>query len=147
MIKNVKFSYTVSAKAFPRRIAELLQQQITESNIYEDIENGIEHLKTEDYELFFAYLANAKAELEILSLSLGDAEDNVRGFLQADQPNQSNQTQPEQPTQQAQQNIADTAPQTAPVNNPEAQKNAFEQLKQLESLVNVMKELKGGQQP
>ena len=143
MIKNVKFSYTVSAKAFSRRIAELLQQQITESNIYEDIENGIEHLKTEDYELFFAYLANAKAELELISLSLNDAEENVRGFLQANQPSQA---QPEQPAQQVQQNTTDTAPQTAPVSSPEAQKNAFEQLKQLESLVNVMKELKGGQQ-
>jgi len=143
MIKNVKFSYTVSAKAFSRRIADLLQQQRAESGIYENIDNSVEYLKTEEYELFFAYLANARAELELLSLSLNDAEENVRGFLQANQPSQA---QTEQPTQQTQ-TVTENQPQAAPVASPEAQKNAFEQLKQLESLVNVMKELKGGQQP
>ena len=133
MDKNVKFAYTVSAKKFTNKIAELLEANIDDSSYHLHVEDAARELRNDNYELFFAYLANARSDLELLLLNLNDAEDNVRGFLDI------GQQEPEPPQKEA------VSTETkVEVMQPAA--DPFAQLQQLQSLVNTIKDLKPKEQ-
>jgi hypothetical protein len=129
MNKNVKFAYTVSTKNFTKKIAELLELSLDDSNHQYHIDSAIYELKNENYNMFFACLADARNDIELLLMNLNDVEDNVRGFLDVEQqkpePQPQTQTVSEQKTEVVQ-----------PTGDP------FAQLQQLQSLVNTIKDLK-----
>lgn len=129
MNKNVKFAYTVSTKKFTKKIADLLELSVDETNHYLNIENAVHELRNENYELFYAYLANARSDLELLLIAMNDAEDNIRGFLDIGQ-------QKLEPQQQTISEPKTEVVQSAPTVDP------FAQLQQLQSLVNTIKDLK-----
>ena len=129
MDKNVKFAYTVSAKKFTNKIAELLEANIDDSSYHLHVEDAARELRNDNYEMFFAHLANARSDLELLLLNLNDAEDNVRGFLDIGQ-------QKPEPQQK------EAAPTETKVEVMQPAADPFAQLQQLQSLVNTIKDLK-----
>ena len=128
MDKNVKFAYTVSAKKFTNKIAELLETSIDDSSYHLHVEDAARELRNDNYEMFFAYLANARSDLELLLLNLNDAEDNVRGFRDIGQQ----KPEPPQEAASTETKVEVMQPATDP----------FAQLQQLQSLVNTIKDLK-----
>lgn len=129
MDKNVKFAYTVSAKNFTKKIAELLELSLDESQHQDHIDNAVYELRNGNYNMFFACLADARNDLELLLLGLNDAEDNVRGFLEIDQQ----KSEPKAQTQTTSEPKVDVVQPTV---------DPFAQLQQLQSLVNTIKDLK-----
>ena len=129
MYKNVKFAYTVSTKNFTKKMAELLELSLDESKHQEHIDNAIYELRNGNHEMFFACLANARTDIELLLLALNDTEDNVRGFIDVSQ-------QKPEPQQQTASEPKTEVVQSAPTVDP------FAQLQQLQSLVNTIKDLK-----
>jgi leucyl aminopeptidase len=137
MQKNVKFSFTVKAKDFPLRIANLLEEQADTSSIYDVLTKATQSLRQEKYQVFLSMLGEVKEDLEILLMAVNDAEDNVRGFVEASQEKAEEAPQVSQAPQQKFEE-----PKVEVVQNTQPSVDAFSQLQQLQSLVNTIKDLK-----
>ena len=132
-MNKVKFAFTVDSKRFPHKIANLLEEQIEDTDLFSNTNKALENLRNERFDLFLTYMAEARKEIELLLTAMSDAEDNVVGFVQASNP----KTEPVK-EEKPQQTFVE--PKTEVVSSPSA--DPFAQLQQLQSLVNTIKDLK-----
>jgi len=141
MNRNIKFSYTVDAKKFPSRIADLLDKQASESSIFDSLNIACDYLRNEEYDWFLLSLSDARKQLELLLTAINDAEQNIsafKGLYDAPQAQQEVVTAEQEPAKQ--ENVTNVPTQTAAVPF-KSTEDAFDQLKRLEGILSVVKEM------
>jgi hypothetical protein len=131
-MNKVKFSFTVDSKRFPHKIANLLEEQIEDTEFFSNTSKALESLRNGRLELFLTYMAETRQEIALLLDAMTDAEDNVMGFIEA-RNSKTEQTKEEKPQQIASEPKVDVIQPAA---------DPFAQLQQLQSLVNTIKDLK-----
>lgn len=127
-MKNVKFSYTVNSSKFPILLSKLLDKQLKETtaNLH-FVQEAVAHLKNREYDDFFERASKARDNLELLLMALNDCEENMRALLDAEveKPKEKQPAEEKEPTAEV---VSE-------------QTNPFQQLQQLQQLVNTIKEL------
>lgn len=143
-MSNIRFSQTINIKQFSKKLSEILREQTRALNLYGKTEEIEGSLEAEDYELSLLYLARFRQDLELFCLSVEDVEQNISSYLQASAAPQPTKPVVEQP-QVVEKEAEIVTSQPIPVQEQQTTQvqNPFEQIQQIEKLVNAVRSLKG----